>query len=188
MIEPLKLIQMLFDEGVPRKVIARVVEALSTEEVAFNETEDSLEARRRRNRERMRTVRAQSAQCADTVCAQEMHNVFKTEIPPTPPKEKTILLSESPLKEVKQVEEVLADGRRPDLSTKFDDFWAAYPKRDGSNPKTPASKKFLAAVKSGVTPEKIMQLNRFRSLKTMRQQNWSHLLLHHQGHLENLMK
>ncbi|WP_316159685.1 DnaA N-terminal domain-containing protein [Bradyrhizobium sp. SZCCHNRI3042] len=31
----------------------------------------------------------------------------------------------------------------------FADFWSAYPKRDGANPKEPARKKFLAAVKSG---------------------------------------
>jgi hypothetical protein len=36
--------------------------------------------------------------------------------------------------------------RQPD---RFEDFWQAYPKRDGSNPKEPARKRFVAAVKSG---------------------------------------
>jgi hypothetical protein len=38
----------------------------------------------------------------------------------------------------------------------FDRFWAAYPKRDGANPKHPASKKFLALVKSGIDVEAIV--------------------------------
>jgi hypothetical protein len=38
----------------------------------------------------------------------------------------------------------------------FDEFWKAYPKRDGANPKAPARKKFLAAVKSGVDPREII--------------------------------
>ena len=38
----------------------------------------------------------------------------------------------------------------------FADFWVAYPKRRGPNPKIPAEKKFYAAVKSGVDPERII--------------------------------
>jgi hypothetical protein len=34
----------------------------------------------------------------------------------------------------------------------FDDFWSAYPKRKGSNPKHPASLKFATAVKNGADP------------------------------------
>ena len=48
------------------------------------------------------------------------------------------------------------DATRPVLSDPFDEFWGAYPKRDGSNPKHPAKKKFLAAVKSGVEAESII--------------------------------
>lgn len=39
---------------------------------------------------------------------------------------------------------------RPCLPADFEKFWSAYPKRKGANPKTPAEKKFAAAVKSGV--------------------------------------
>jgi hypothetical protein len=34
-------------------------------------------------------------------------------------------------------------------------FWKLYPKRDGSNPKAPAAKKYLALMRSGEDPEAI---------------------------------
>lgn len=39
----------------------------------------------------------------------------------------------------------------------FQKFWTEYPKREGSNPKEPARKKFVAAVKSGAEPEAIIR-------------------------------
>lgn len=48
------------------------------------------------------------------------------------------------------------DGSTPSLFATFNDFWLAYPKRLGANPKAPAQKKFLAAVKAGVLPERIV--------------------------------
>lgn len=41
-------------------------------------------------------------------------------------------------------------------SGEFEDFWKAYPKRKGANPKSPAERKFVAAVKSGVDPGEIV--------------------------------
>ncbi len=38
----------------------------------------------------------------------------------------------------------------------FEKFWEAYPKRDGGNPKSPAKKRFISAVKSGVDPQAII--------------------------------
>ena len=43
--------------------------------------------------------------------------------------------------------------RPPD---RFDEFWKAYPKRDGANPKKPALKAFAVAVKSGHNPAAII--------------------------------
>lgn len=40
----------------------------------------------------------------------------------------------------------VADATRPDA---FDDFWKVYPKREGSNPKSPARKLFFQALKNG---------------------------------------
>ncbi len=39
----------------------------------------------------------------------------------------------------------------------FEEFWKAYPTRDGANPKTPAEKLFLAAVKAGTPATEIIQ-------------------------------
>ncbi len=39
---------------------------------------------------------------------------------------------------------------------RFDEFWNEYPKRDGSNPKEPARKKFLALIKSGADQSEII--------------------------------
>jgi hypothetical protein len=47
-----------------------------------------------------------------------------------------------------------------DLEQKFVEFWAAYPKREGGNPKHPAKLKFMAAVKGGANPDSIIEAAR----------------------------
>jgi hypothetical protein len=47
----------------------------------------------------------------------------------------------------------VAKATRPDP---FEDFWKIYPKRDGANPKAPARKKYLAALKAGASSEDIL--------------------------------
>ncbi len=49
----------------------------------------------------------------------------------------------------------VAKATRP-ASSKFEDFWKEYPKRDGDNPRKPAEKKFDALVKTGVDPDSII--------------------------------
>jgi hypothetical protein len=44
----------------------------------------------------------------------------------------------------------------PPVSSRFDEFWKEYPKRDGDNPRKPAEKKFNALVKTGVDPGAII--------------------------------
>jgi len=39
---------------------------------------------------------------------------------------------------------------------KFEEAWQAYPRRDGGNPKAPAAKRFLSAVKAGAEPQMII--------------------------------
>jgi hypothetical protein len=46
---------------------------------------------------------------------------------------------------------------RPKVNADFEKFWEAYPKRKGANPKTPAEKLFVAAVKVGVAPAKMIR-------------------------------
>jgi hypothetical protein len=41
---------------------------------------------------------------------------------------------------------------RTGCGEEFENFWKSYPKRDGANPKQPAWKAFLAAVKAGTDP------------------------------------
>lgn len=43
-----------------------------------------------------------------------------------------------------------------DHAVKFDQFWAAKPDRDGSNPKKPAREKFLRLCKAGKNPDMII--------------------------------
>jgi len=51
----------------------------------------------------------------------------------------------------------VANATRPEIEKAFDDeFWKAYPKRDGANPKSTARKLFLAAVKAGTTAAEII--------------------------------
>jgi uncharacterized protein YdaU (DUF1376 family) len=45
---------------------------------------------------------------------------------------------------------------RPARDEFFEEFWKAYPRRDGANPKEPARKVFVAAVKSGADPQEII--------------------------------
>lgn len=45
-----------------------------------------------------------------------------------------------------------ADAPRKRVGSGFDEFWAAYPRRDGPNPRKPAEQRFTSLVKSGVDP------------------------------------
>lgn len=38
----------------------------------------------------------------------------------------------------------------------FLEFWAAYPRRKGANPRAPAEQKYLAAIKKGADPEHLI--------------------------------
>lgn len=78
----------------------------------------------------------------------------EVESPPVPPNAEIVpqMKDEGGRMEKKDIRAV-ASATRPD---RFEDFWKVYPKRDGANPKAPARKKFLAAVKSGVDVEEII--------------------------------
>jgi hypothetical protein len=58
-------------------------------------------------------------------------------------------IGDRPAREPKQIdlEEAIA------VASKFDEFWQAYPGREGANPRKPAETKFNALVKTGVDPE-----------------------------------
>lgn len=68
---------------------------------------------------------------------------------------------EEELKETKKEEKkdtrAVAMATRPLIADPFDEFWKAYPRRDGANPKAPAKKLFIAAVKGGAEPAAIIE-------------------------------
>ena len=64
---------------------------------------------------------------------------------------RTLDLGSRILKDIRAV----AVATRPVAGEKFKQFWEAYPKRDGANPKAPAEGRFFAAVRSGIAPEEI---------------------------------
>jgi uncharacterized protein YdaU (DUF1376 family) len=64
------------------------------------------------------------------------------------------ILSYPILKEEKKDSYAVAVATRPKDEV-FEEFWKAYPKRDGANPKEPARKLFLAALKAGATSAEI---------------------------------
>lgn len=50
----------------------------------------------------------------------------------------------------------VAKATRPKYPEKFEEAFAAYPRREGGNPKAPAAKHFLAAIKAGADPQSIV--------------------------------
>ncbi|WP_024337996.1 hypothetical protein [Bradyrhizobium japonicum] len=52
-----------------------------------------------------------------------------------------------------KVSRSVADATRPVEDSKFEEFWKAYPRRDGPNPRKPAEQKFNALTKTGVDPD-----------------------------------
>jgi hypothetical protein len=50
----------------------------------------------------------------------------------------------------------VAEATQPSAGDKFEEFWKAYPRRDGPNPRKPAEQKFNALVKTGLDPEMLI--------------------------------
>jgi hypothetical protein len=66
--------------------------------------------------------------------------------------------SDTEAKTEKKKEDIraVAPATRPQADGDFEDFWKAYPKREGANPKAPARKLYLAAVKGGAQPAEML--------------------------------
>lgn len=54
------------------------------------------------------------------------------------------------------ISRAVAKATRSEIADRFEEFWRVYPRRDGANPKRPASKKFEAAIRSGADPSAII--------------------------------
>lgn len=77
-------------------------------------------------------------------------------------KKEESVLEESPSKPIESIQNSSMCGSRKTRTRthahaeKFEEFWKAYPRREGSNPKHPAKQKFDAAVQAGTDPEWII--------------------------------
>lgn len=56
----------------------------------------------------------------------------------------------------KEESDSVAGATRPIVNDPFDEFWAAYPRRSGSNPRKPAQAKFERLVRDGADPREII--------------------------------
>lgn len=134
------LIADMVRAGVDPDLIGRAAAALSERE-PVKIVDEQAERRRAKDRERKRL--RNSAESADSV-----EGSHKKEIPPKPPKEKTTPPSS----------EANASSRcERDF---FEEFWHAYPRREGPNPKKPARDRFLRLAAKGVDPETLIEAAR----------------------------
>jgi len=60
------------------------------------------------------------------------------------------------IEDIKPSSCAVAKATRTEGAEEFQEFWKAYPKRDGGNPKKPAAEKFYAALKAGATASEII--------------------------------
>lgn len=70
----------------------------------------------------------------------------------TPPEYRVQITDTESKKDIRSV----AVATRPAIDEDFEKFWKGYPKRDGSNPKHPARKAYLAALKAGTEAAAIL--------------------------------
>lgn len=73
--------------------------------------------------------------------------------------EKTVTATPPRVQNAEAETEQIKDSSLRSLDRKrdpFDEFWEIYPKRDGTNPRHPARKRFIAALKSGIEPDTII--------------------------------
>jgi len=82
----------------------------------------------------------------------ETPNETPTEEAPRQDRDNTETLKHLNKKDIRAV----AVATRPAVNAMFDEFWKAYPRRDGANPKAPSFKKFKAALAAGVDPDQIV--------------------------------
>lgn len=77
----------------------------------------------------------------------------KEKSPPIPPSKET---TSSETKVSSEVSCAVAPATRTGQPDRFDEFWRSYPKREGANPKEPARKAFIAALKAGAEADEII--------------------------------
>jgi len=145
------LIRRMIEAGTPADIIADVAAELARGEAA----RELIEGRRAKDRERkgkgtFRGIPRNSAEDAESAECPPLE-----ERSPTPPKTQSPQSSPpSGVRTTNARAKTGVDGRSAEEW--FDDFWAAYPKRAGSNPRKLASKRFIAAINAGYHPQAII--------------------------------
>lgn len=142
------LIRRMAETGASAEAIALAVEAIEAGQAA-------LEEKRAKVRERVRRHRALRYGNVTVTLPVTPCNVT----PPSPerpsePCSVTVEDNQNPTPPIVPPAQKRAGPAR--ASEAFECFWKSYPKREGSNPKQPASKSFHRAVAAGADPEAIV--------------------------------
>jgi hypothetical protein len=129
--------------------VAAFIKALRMSGVPADQILDAVEVM---EQERLARGRARTAKCRNTKRNGDVTLVTDV-TPPAPPKK---VSPEPPSKNTPPLTPIPfsdENGACPDF---FEDFWKAFPRRDGENPKKPARLKFEAACRKGADPQEII--------------------------------
>jgi hypothetical protein len=142
------VLKALAAAGATTEMIIAAVEAAEVQ--AASEVMD----RRKKDAERKRRSRAASTMSRGQAVTprDNADSPLDKERSPEPPKENSTPLTPTP----EAIASSVAPAGPKAVQAAFDEFWEAYPQRDGPNPRKPALAKFTARVRSGADPEAII--------------------------------
>lgn len=147
------IVSALAATGASPEQISAVVAVYEKERIAKDE------ARRSKVRDRVRRHRERNACNADVT----LQNVTECYAPPssppntpTPPNTPPIIPPFSGAVEPAPTQPAKPKAKPEAGPEGFAEFWAAYPRRDGANPRAPAEVSYAKALKGGARPEEIL--------------------------------
>jgi hypothetical protein len=143
------LVQRLIEAGTPAALVAEVAMELARAQAE----RDQLEARRSADRQRKARQRP--------VKSREVTGQNGTGRDPAPKK----VSPEPPSKNNPTLETPNGVSTAAPSSDPFEEFWRAYPRREGENPKKPAKLSFERACRKGADPQRIIAAARVLASK-----------------------
>lgn len=161
------LVQQMADAGAPISAIIMAIRAIEERDAADADRRAKVSERKRRQRERERDRRVTVTSVSrDERYAAPPLEEKRDPSPCTPSREKTQLSPDlAPLGDTTGASslEIVEQGTEPKRTPArsptapaeheaFPEFWAAYPKRYGTNSRAGAAEKFRALVRSGIDP------------------------------------
>lgn len=143
-------IQGMAEAGAPVPAIILAVRALEMGQMGQTRgtTSEEVEVRRTKERERKRLQRLRKMGQNGTVPRDK--SLIVPPRSPEPSKIGSPTLTQLSFEEVKEGEVITREGL-------FDEFWKAYPRREGNNPRKPALLRFNAVVAKGAVPRDIIE-------------------------------